>query len=67
MNFLLNIFRKRVQIGLLFIFFTLLILFVTKIKFFSFLIIFILAISLAFYIENSNNQSKIMKFIKKYL
>jgi uncharacterized membrane protein len=66
MNFLKNILNKKIQVGILFVSLGLIIALFTKIKFLSFLFIFILAVLLAFYIEYNTNQSKLMKFIRKW-
>lgn len=66
MSFLKNILNKKIQVGILFVSLGLIIALFTKIKFLSFLFIFILAVWLAFYIEYNSNQSKLMKFIRKW-
>ena len=66
MSFLKNILNKKIQVGILFVSLGLIIALFTKIKFLSFLFIFILTILLAFYIEYNTNQSKLMKFIRKW-
>jgi hypothetical protein len=66
MSFLKNILNKKIQVGILFVSLGLTIALFTKIKFLSFLFIFILAVLLAFYIEYNTNQSKLMKFIRKW-
>jgi uncharacterized membrane protein len=66
MSFLKNILNKKIQVGILFVSLGLIIALFTKIKFLSFLFIFILAVLLAFYIEYNTNQSKLMKFIRKW-
>lgn len=66
MSFLKNILNKKIQVGILFVSLGLIIALFTKIKFLSFLFIFILSVLLAFYIEYNTNQSKLMRFIRKW-
>lgn len=66
MNILKTLLKKRVQIGFLFVSLGLIVSLFSKMKFFSFLFIFILAVWLAFYIEHNSNQSKLMKFIREW-